>query len=349
MIFSDWRIRVSVFRHTVGAILLLSAVTVGHAQNAASPDLPTQSVGSLVKDDKPPLLVDAVKAGEFLQARKMLGDGVDVTVRQPDGMTALHWAVAHEVTDLVRRILQAGADPAAVNRYDVSPLSMACQNGDEVSVRMLLKAGADPNLSLSGGETPLMTAARTGIAGSVAALLAAGAKVDARDSGGQSAIMWAAAEGHLEVVDALINAKADYRRELKSGFSPLFFAARQGKKSVVFRLLSAGLDVNESMNPENSAKRVRKKERHCLGWRLRMDTLNWRQHSCRRGRMPTTHASVMRRCTPSRGCGNRSGVTAIRHQLDRAASAHLSLSESLSPLVLRWTASMAKKTPIEDS
>ena len=77
-------------------------------------------------------------------------------------MTALHWAVYHDDREMAGQLLRAGASVKAANRYGVTPLSLACTNGNEVLVELLLKAGADPNLPLPGGETPLMTAARTG-------------------------------------------------------------------------------------------------------------------------------------------------------------------------------------------
>ena len=73
-------------------------------------------------------------------------------------------------------LVRAGANVKAANRYGVTPLSLACTNGNGAMVELLLKAGADPNAPLPGGETPLMTAARTGTLAAVKALLARGAE-----------------------------------------------------------------------------------------------------------------------------------------------------------------------------
>ncbi len=156
-------------------------------------------------------------------------------------------------------MLEAGAGASAANRYGVTPLSLACTNGNTAIIKALLEAGADANSALRGGETALMTAARTGKTGPVEALLACGAEVDAKEQRGQTAIMWAAAEGNVEVLELLIEAGADFRASLDSGFTPLFFAVREGKTKVVQALLKANVDVNETTQPEKSSGRIPKK------------------------------------------------------------------------------------------
>ena len=63
---------------------------------------------------------------------------------------------------MVDALLRAGAKAAAGNRYGVTPLYLAAVNGNADMIRRLLDAGADPNSVDAGGETALMTAARTG-------------------------------------------------------------------------------------------------------------------------------------------------------------------------------------------
>ena len=189
-------------------------------------------------------LVEAAEQGRTELVRVLVDGGADVNATQVDGMTALHWAVYHDDAATARLLVRAGADADAGNRYGVRPLALAATNANADIVRLLLGAGADANAALLGGETVLMTAARTGSLKAVEALLAHGADPDARERRGQTALMWAAAEGHTEIVHALVEAGADNRAALSSGFTPLFFAVREGHIDVVETLLDAGVDVN---------------------------------------------------------------------------------------------------------
>ncbi len=173
----------------------------------------------------------------------------NVNAPQVDGMTALHWAVYHDDLDIAKRLLAAGANAKATNRYGVMPLSLACTNGDPAMVDLLLAAGADADAPLHGGETPLMTAARTGRLAPVKSLLARGANPNAKLPSGQTAIMWAAAEGHTAIVEALIAAGADFRASGATGLTPMLFAARAGHTDVVRALVKAGVDVNAVTQP----------------------------------------------------------------------------------------------------
>jgi ankyrin repeat protein len=171
-------------------------------------------------------------------------------------MTALHWATYQDEAETAQLLVRAGANVKAANRYGVTPLSLACTNGNGAMVELLLKAGADPNAALPGGETALMTAARVGDLASVKALLLHGARVDAKDDRrGQTALMWAAAEGHAKVAEMLIEVGADFRSRLASGFTPLLFAVREGRTEVVRVLLKAGADVNDTVPAATGPRR----------------------------------------------------------------------------------------------
>src|SRR5690606_23166298 len=118
-----------------------------------------------------PSLADAVEAEDRERIRALLEAKADVNAPQPDGMTALHWAVFRDDLELTAKLFACGADANATNRYGVSPLAIACENGSGAIVEALLERGADPHARLRGGETMLMVAARTGRVGPVKCLI----------------------------------------------------------------------------------------------------------------------------------------------------------------------------------
>jgi hypothetical protein len=124
---------------------------------------------------------EAVKAGDRDAVRVLLAQHEDVKAPEPDGTTALHWAVLSNDPVTVRLLLQASANVDAANRYGVTPLQIAATNGNPKVIEALLEAGADPNVVLPEGKTVLMTAARSGRVEAVNLLLAYGADASAKE------------------------------------------------------------------------------------------------------------------------------------------------------------------------
>lgn len=201
-------------------------------------------------------LVDATESKSWATVAELVGQGVSVEQAQPDGMTAIHWAVYHNDQKTVRSLIEAKCDVNVTTRYQVTPLSIACQLGRPDSAEHLLAAGADANTVLRGGETLLMTACRTGKVGVVRSLLKHKAQINVTERRGQTALMWAAAEGHSDVLDLLIKSGADVSKSTSKGFSAIMFAARRGHIDAVKRLLAAGIDVNSAMHPKTKGNRT---------------------------------------------------------------------------------------------
>src|SRR5262245_34899228 len=83
-------------------------------------------------------LADAAEKKERSKIDELLKQGVDGNATQVDGMTALHWAVYHDDLPTTTLLLKAGANATAANRYEVTPLSLACKNGNADIVELLL-------------------------------------------------------------------------------------------------------------------------------------------------------------------------------------------------------------------
>ena len=93
-------------------------------------------------------------------AKVLLEHGADPRMAsKPAGFTPLHSAVADDagsdVKDLVRVLIDAGADPNARSASGGTPLHTAGFTGNVPVTEMLLAAGADPEATDAKGLTPL--------------------------------------------------------------------------------------------------------------------------------------------------------------------------------------------------
>ena len=312
-----------------------------------------------------PPLISAVRAVDLAAVRTLLAEAVDVDARQPDGATALHWAMHREHVEMADLLIRAGADVGVANDLGVTPLLMASARGHGELVERLLAAGADPNGTLASGETALMVAARAGSLEAVNALLDAGACVNAAESTrGQSALMWALANRHPAITRALLGRGADVhartgtRRRVYNmggsrsagsasrgialeevtlgGSTPLLFAARSGDLESARLLVAAGADVRDTAADGTTALHIAAHSGHgSLAAFLLAEGAD--PNAAPLGYTPL-HAAVLRGTLRDRGVANDdpgAGLPLVRALLEHGSDPNARLLEGTP--VRRWS------------
>jgi len=209
-------------------------------------------------------LIDAGKADNRPAALALIDQHVNVNAAAPDGTTALMWAAHNGDSELVARLLKAGADAKARNRFGTTPMSEAALMGDAGIIDALLKAGADPDSPSADGQTALMIVARTSNVAAARLLIEHGAHVNATEQQKeQTALMWAAAESQPSMVRELIahgadvNAREHVNEDLAQvssepraqhlsygGLTAMLYATREGCFTCVQALVDAGAKLN---------------------------------------------------------------------------------------------------------
>jgi ankyrin repeat protein len=248
-------------------LLVLGCSLAGAVACADSPAAGQTTPITVVEPiERPAPLVIAARDNDIATVRTLLAahPPANVNQRTADGTSALHWAVYHGDTDLVTKLLAAGADANAHNDYGSTPMSEAAVRGDVQVLRALLAAGANAESANADGQTALMILARTDNVAAAELLISHGANVNAREKWrNQTPLMWAAAQQrpamlrlllkHGAVADArsLVN---DWPRQVTAeprmqarpsgGFTPLLYAARAGCLECAQLLVKAGADPN---------------------------------------------------------------------------------------------------------
>ncbi len=160
------------------------------------------------------LIFDAVKSGDMTQFNAARQASGAVEARGELNITPLMLAASLGNLEMVRALIEVGADVKATDERDRTPLFYAAYNSDldrgypEV-VKALIDAGAEVEAQIFYGVRALMVAAGSGEAGVVAVLLKAGADPKARNDGGRTALMMVKDKDYIEVINMLADAESN--------------------------------------------------------------------------------------------------------------------------------------------
>lgn len=186
----------------------------------------------------------AVRGGDPALVLNELRGNSKVDQRSAEGLTPLMIAAGLGQPSLVEILLNAGADPLAVEpMMGATALHKAAQSGNRDVIGLLLDHGAfvdcqSPVL----GNTPLIDAVLHKEADAVRLLLDRGARTGIRNHWHQSALDLAR-EDHLDAIAQMIEAK-DVADAEQLASIPLITAIKVGDLEAVKRLLANGADID---------------------------------------------------------------------------------------------------------
>jgi len=176
--------------------------------------------------------------------QKLLAAGVSANATGPYGETALHTCARAGNVDGTKALIARGASlDAGDNWRGQTPLMWATAQKHPDVMRVLIEAGADVNARSTiiawerqrtseprdkwlppGGLTPLLFAAREGCVDCTKVLLSSGADPNIVDPDQYTPLVMALINGHFDVAGALIDAGANVDMQDKVGRTPLWAA-----------------------------------------------------------------------------------------------------------------------------
>ncbi|XP_077393477.1 uncharacterized protein ankrd50l [Festucalex cinctus] len=197
------------------------------------------------------VLLDWVRIQDVQTATTMLEHA------DTDGWTALRSAAWAGHGEVVRLLLDAGADVDGCDAEGRTALRAAAWGGHEETVLILIGYRAQVNKADCKGRTALIAAAYMGHHEVVEVLLDHKAQVDLADGDGRTALSVAALciptavgnQGYGQVANLLLERGANPGHRDNDGMTPLLLAAYEGHDDIVELLLDAGADVDETAGP----------------------------------------------------------------------------------------------------
>jgi uncharacterized protein len=198
-------------------------------------------------------LLLAADLGHLSTARTLVDGGADVNApckcpaaTAPD-WTPLMVALVTDHTEIADFLLISNADPTFKSATGDTVLIVAANKTDGDMVRKVLQKGADVRVTDAHRRTALMAAMNNSLANVklVSALVDGGADINAQDEDGWTALMWGVLNLKDESAAYLMDHGADVNAKSTTGKTVLMIAAEKCHPDMATVLLNHGARVNE--------------------------------------------------------------------------------------------------------
>merc|ERR1711916_198651 len=142
----------------------------------------------------------AARIGDIFNVKRARDFGVDVNCTGSNHDTALHVACINGEIQVVKYLLEKGANIDAVSKSGQTPLMLAASGGhyhplvsggNELCAELLIDRGARKEAKSNSGLTPLICAARALKDKMIRLLVSKGCDLNSKDYEGRTALQWA--------------------------------------------------------------------------------------------------------------------------------------------------------------
>ena len=199
-------------------------------------------VNAKAKSGNTPLLIASVGHGKYEVVKLLLDKGADALAVNNRKENALIRAALFGDTATVSLLLSHGIDINDFSKDSTTALLNAALNVNSPVVIQLLERGADPDKICFFRIIALAVAVTYNDLESVKAILKKTRKVNAQDTEGHSVLMWAVYNEHdnVEIIQALLDKGADVNMKANDGSTILSWALKKGNTATVTLLKKAG-------------------------------------------------------------------------------------------------------------
>ncbi|KAF7914964.1 hypothetical protein EAE99_010385 [Botrytis elliptica] len=199
------------------------------------------------------LLIEAVERNLCIVATYLLEMGIDANcIKEVGKASLLEEAVRRGHANMVKVLLEKGAETEHGRIENITPLMITVIHGDVNLAKLLLEYGADIDCRNSSHETPLVIAMYKGHLDMIKLLLEHGADINCRDSTNQTPLMMAAFQGNLETVKLLLEKGAEIDYGGSENNTPLMIAVDYKLVIIAKLLLEEGAEVNIKTGVNNT-------------------------------------------------------------------------------------------------